>query len=312
MKNFKPMLAAKTDGKNLRYPLLASPKLDGVRAIVIDGVVMSRALKPIPNKLVQARFGHHKYNGLDGELIVGDITDKDVYRKTVSGVMSEEGRPIVFFYIFDRVSNRTPDDANRFKTRLCSAGEKAVGLYCMVLSHIMIHKEEELVKLEEKWLAEGYEGVMLRDPAGLYKFGRSTKREGGLLKLKRFEDSEAEVLGVVELMHNDNPKKLNELGKQQRSSHKANKRGGGKMGALHVRDLKTGVEFDIGTGFTDSDRSRIWDQHCMAGVYTQGGEPKWRVHPVVGQILKYKYFPTGSKDKPRFPVFLGWRSTIDL
>ena len=89
------MLAAKTDGKGLSYPLLASPKLDGVRALIINGIVMSRSFKPIPNAHVQELFGRPEYNGLDGELIVGAPTDKDVYRNTTSGVMSQAGEPDV-------------------------------------------------------------------------------------------------------------------------------------------------------------------------------------------------------------------------
>ncbi len=66
---FKPMLACEVDLDKLRFPLLASAKLDGVRAIVRDGVVYSRSNKPIPNKFVQQQFKHLEH--FDGELIVG-------------------------------------------------------------------------------------------------------------------------------------------------------------------------------------------------------------------------------------------------
>jgi len=103
MRQFRPMLAAKTDGENITYPCLVSPKLDGVRAIVRHGQVVSRTLKPIPNTHVQRLFGRAALEGLDGELIIGDPTAEDVYRKTVSGVMSEDGKPEVKFYVFDIV-----------------------------------------------------------------------------------------------------------------------------------------------------------------------------------------------------------------
>lgn len=80
--SFKPMLGKDADFNKLRFPLLASPKLDGVRAIIINGVVMSRSLKPIPNKHIQTLFADCEY--LDGELIVGDPTSKTVYKDTVS------------------------------------------------------------------------------------------------------------------------------------------------------------------------------------------------------------------------------------
>ena len=98
---FRPMLATDADLGKLRFPLLASAKLDGVRAVVRDGVVFSRSNKPIPNAYVQSLFS--KYTHFDGELIVGDPTSKACYRDTVSGVMSVDGEPDVKLYVFDHV-----------------------------------------------------------------------------------------------------------------------------------------------------------------------------------------------------------------
>ena len=74
-KQFKPMLAGKApDTSEIRFPIMVSAKLDGVRCIVINGVAMSRSLKPIPNKYVQSVLSHG-FNNLDGELIIGETTD---------------------------------------------------------------------------------------------------------------------------------------------------------------------------------------------------------------------------------------------
>lgn len=292
MKDFKPMLAVDCgDTATLRFPLLASPKLDGVRAIIRDGVVMSRSLKPIPNENVQALLGHLP-EGLDGELIVYDPTAKDVYRRTVSVVMSED-KPSddVFFYVFDHISEET------FIERHNAANGLTVGNGSVVIvPHTVITNLDALLEYEADIVGKGYEGVMLRDPEGPYKFGRSTRKEGYLLKLKRFSDSEAEVLGVVELMHNGNEAKTNALGRTERSTAKAGKTGLGVLGALQVRDAKTGVEFEIGTGFTAAERAAYWTLGTAS---------------VIGRLAKYKYFASGSKDKPRFPVFLGWRDRRD-
>jgi DNA ligase-1 len=67
------------------------------------------------------------------------------------------------------------------------------------------------------------------------------------------------------------------------------------MGALIVRDLKTKVEFNIGTGFTANDRIDWW--HWATTQTPASPKP----------IIKYKFFPVGVKDKPRHPVFLGVR-----
>jgi DNA ligase 1 len=286
----KPMLAAATDGTNLSYPVLVSPKLDGVRCLIIDGVAMSRSLKPIPNQFVQTLFGKSALNGLDGELIVGPPTGKDVYQRTVSGVMAKEGNPAVTFHVFDTYLG---DQVFYNRLKLAETMIKKAGCVKLV-KHIKIMNEEALMTHEAVTLIDGYEGVMIRHPTGPYKHGRSTLREGWLLKLKRFEDSEAVILDAMPLMHNDNEAKRNELGQLERSSHKANKEARELVGSFLVRDLKTNVEFEIGTGFTEAQRRSFWKD------------------VPIGKIVKYKYQPTGVKDKPRFPVFLGFRDERDL
>ncbi len=100
---FRPMLSGEVALPKLRYPVIASAKLDGIRAIVIDCVVYSRSMKPIRNKHVQRLFGRAGYNGYDGELIVGPANAEDVYRVTSSGVMSAGGEPDVAFHVFDNI-----------------------------------------------------------------------------------------------------------------------------------------------------------------------------------------------------------------
>lgn len=297
----KPMLAGKApaDLAALRYPVLVSPKLDGVRALVIAGVVLSRNLKPIPNQWVQKLFGRADLNGLDGELIVGKPTDPACYRATMSGVMSEEGEPDVRFYAFDLWNYETGESgyAARFHSlhALTLLGRLRPLRELTIVRHIRAMHPSEVEAEERERLAQGYEGVMLRDPEGPYKEGRSTTKEGWLLKLKRFEDSEAEILGVTELMHNANEATKDALGRTKRSSHQAGKVGRGTLGALVVRDLATRVQFELGTGFDQATRDSLWATR----------------EQLIGRLVKYKHFPSGSKDKPRFPVFLGFRHPSD-
>ena len=291
--DFKPMLACDHKPELLKFPYYASPKLDGVRAIVMNGRVYSRSKKLIPNAQVQYLFGHAAYNWLDGELIVGAPNAPDTYRNTVSGVMSETGMPDVTFNVFDHALHHKKDWGTRFFEVDGTIGLNS-GKYIRRLDHTHIATAEQLDAYEAKCLDEGYEGVMLRSPDGLYKFGRATARENLLLKVKRFSDGEAEVLEVIEEMHNGNEATTNELGRTKRSSHQANKSGKGRMGALRVRDLPSNVEFNIGTGFTDSDKEWWWLK----------GRP--------GILVKYKSLLIGVKDKPRHPVYLGLRDARDM
>lgn len=288
---FKPMLAAEADLKLLKFPLLASPKLDGIRASVVGGKLLTRTLKEVPNRVIFNLYSKPDFEGLDGELLVGAGTDPDVYRKTVSGVMSRDENPEFIYHVFD-LHNVSAPYSTRL-VRLWDAFESTHG-HVRILPQTLLRDADELMEYESRRVSEGYEGVILRHPDSPYKFGRSTAREGYLLKLKRFQDSEAVILDVIEEMHNGNEATTNALGRTERSSHQANKKGKGRMGALLVRDVKTGVEFQIGTGFNDTDKQQFW------------------LNDRRGQLIKYKFFPVGIKDKPRHPVYLGLRSKADL
>ena len=287
MKPFKPMLASPFDEALLKFPVLASPKLDGVRAIVRDGVVLSRALKPIPNKWVQQRFSHLEH--FDGELIVGKSNHPDVLRTTTSGVMRVEGEPDVSFHVFDHVENH----ARLYKVR-----------YSLLKSdhqnNVFVVPQQEVVNFfelnafERDILAQGWEGVMLRRFDAPYKFGRSTAREGYLLKVKRFHDDEFEIVGFEEEMFNANEATTSELGRTKRSSHKANKVPKGRLGALVLKYGNT--TFNCGTGFNDAERENIWAER----------------ERYLGQFAKIKYFAHGIKDVPKLPSFLGIRDVRDM
>lgn len=295
----KVMLAAKAPPLDqLNYPVLASPKIDGIRAYVEKGVVMSRNNKPIPSEAVQALFGDKKLNGLDGELVAGPPNHSEAFSRTTSAVMTRKPKPgsnphfRVQFLVFDAYMPGAP-----FGLRLKSAAAQARvwgsgtrNAACQAVAHALVKDAAGLAAYEQRCLAEGYEGVMVRDPAGLYKQGRSTVAEGGLLKVKQFLDAEATIIGFEEQMHNDNPR--GDDGK--RSTHKAGKLPMGVLGAFKVR-TKDGVEFDVGSGFTLKERGEYWVRRPQ----------------LLGKLIRYRYFPTGTAERPRFPTFAGFRDRRD-
>ena len=282
------MLASPAALDLLTYPLYASPKLDGIRALKVGGRLVSRKLLDIPNKHVQA-IARELPDGLDGELIGGGRAAHDVCRRTNSLVMSDDKplSPSLLLHLFDRWN--APGMV--YQERYAELSSIALGPFACVLLQTIISSREELDAYEANAVAKGYEGVMLRSMHSHYKHGRSTAQEGILLKVKRFEDSEAMILSVEEEMHNGNEAGRDNLGRTKRSTAKDGKTGKGTMGALVVKDLKTNVEFNIGTGFTAADRAAEWKR---------------------GEVVKYKFFPVGVKDRPRHPVFLGRRSKLDL
>lgn len=288
---FRPMLAAKADVESLAkltFPLLASVKLDGVRAIVKDGVVYSRSMTPFPNKALQAKLGRPELNGYDGELIVGNPWDKNVCDATRAETASINAPCSADFYVFDRHDLDMP------------YVQRMARIYPHVDVHVLeqryVNSLAEVQGFESNTLEQGYEGIILRAPNAPYKQNRSTLREQFLIKLKRFEDSEAVIIGMEELMHNANEAQESNIGLTKRQTLQENLVGMNTMGALLVRDIHTGVEFKIGTGFTQAQRDQFW----------RFGEG------VKGELVKYKYFPVGVKDKPRHPVYLGFRDRRDM
>ncbi|MNQ26043.1 DNA ligase [compost metagenome] len=290
----KPLLAcAVEDTSKLKYPCYASVKIDGLRCLIKDGVAYSRSMKPIPSKAVQELFGKPEYNGMDGELIYGDMLDPLVFNKTTSFCMSKEvqegmEKELISYRVFDRWDLDLPW-IERYQ-QIMSGWPEVTQVWR--LRHHLIENESQLLDLEDVLLSNGAEGVMVRDADGKYKQGRSTLRDGILLKLKRFQDAECIVAGFEELMHNSNEAKINETGHTDRSSHKENLVPMNTLGALLVKDIESSVDFSIGTGYTAAQRKEIWDNR-----------EQW-----LGKIVKYKFFPVGAGyEKPRFPTFIGER-----
>ncbi len=299
MTQFKPLLATTADLDKVDFTqgLVASPKLDGIRCIIINSVAMSRSLKPIPNKHIQYLLGRPELNGLDGEIIFGSPTSPSCYRDTNSACMSINGEPDITFYVFDHIGS--PWD--EYCRRLIAAQEvvtKDPLNTCVALPQVGVKSLQELEVLELAWLDEGYEGVMLRTIQGensRYKFGRATAKSQTLLKVKRFTDSEFRVVGFQERMHNANVATTNALGHTERSSHKENLVGRGDLGAL-ILETDEGQRFQCGSGFDDATRAEIWSNQDA----------------YLGKFAKIKHFDYGTKDVVRFPVFLGWRDESDL
>ena len=298
--NFKPMLSASLDGvdlSTLRYPLVVSPKLDGVRCIVWEGVAYSRNAKPIRNHFVQ-KWAKDLHN-LDGELIVGPPTIGNVLGRTQSGVMSYEGEPDFTFWVFDAPATQGPGELG-FIHRRQDAINRVRGLWRISpVPHYTATTLNELLSFEDQWLEAGYEGIMLRDPYGPYKNGRSTLREGYLMKLKRFTDGEAVVLALEEGHHNTNELERDELGRAKRSKDSAGLVGSGMVGTIIVKDSTWG-ELRVAPGImTHAERQAYWREYQMG-----------HHHSLKDKIIHWRSFGYGVKEKPRFPRFYGVREDL--
>jgi DNA ligase-1 len=288
----KPMLAETCkDIDKVEFPVLATPKIDGIRCLTVEGgTPKSRSLKKIPNNHIRYMLETWGMEGLDGELWIRGAT---TFGEVSGPIMRVEGTPDFEYKVFDVWDK--PELTYRKRMEVMKERLKAPRPeWVTLVIPEECYNSGGLMAFWNKCASEGYEGAIFRDPEGGYKFGRSTR--GMMAKLKVFQDDEAEIIGFEELMTNTNKAVKNALGRTERSSAKAGKIPAGKLGKFVCRDLKTNIEFECGTGYTDAQRKSFWRDRQ---VY-------------VGYIIKYKHQPSGGKAKPRFPVFLGFRSKEDM
>jgi DNA ligase-1 len=288
----KPMLAGKCECPDgLCFPVLATPKLDGIRCLKIGGQARTRSFKPISNTFARQWIEANLPDGVDGELMLRGGT----FNATTSAIGRESGEPDFVFHVFDYVSEEIDVP---YACRVKELQRLPQWEHVEKVLPVTIRDADELAAYEEKCVAAGYEGVMVRDPAGPYKCGRSTEREGWLLKIKRFADAEAEVLEPYEGMSNQNEAERDAFGRTKRSLSKAGMVGRGELGGFIVRALDTGVEFRLGYNHVlgGIDRVSLW----------------LKKEALVGRLVKFSHQPSGAKEAPRFPKFLGFREAWDL
>lgn len=290
----RPMLAATVeDFDQIVFPVIGSPKLDGIRCLMGPVSAQSRSLKNIPNQYVQDKLTNVRALGLDGELIVGDPTNPLCYTITSSGIMSVGGTPDFTYFVFDRhlLATREKNYIERMQ-HVDWDLQNVINDRVKVLPILYLWDRDELETYEAEMVEMGFEGIMIRSDEGPYKYGRSSMREQYLCKIKRFEDTEAEVVGFQEKYTNENAPTINVLGYQERSGHLANLIPQDTLGSLILKHPEFDDTFQCGSGFTDETRREAW-----AG----------RFDSLIGRTAKIKYQKSGVKDKPRFPIFLGWR-----
>jgi DNA ligase-1 len=260
--------------------------------------VVTRKFKQLPNKFIRSRLQIHLPNNIDGEIILRNGSFNDIQ----SQVMSFDGSPDFIYCAFDFVKDSLEkpyseriDDLIKWHTKTQHYFVKGHN-FVKILVPRELRCVDEVNSYEAECLALDHEGIILRSPEGRYKCGRSTLKEGILIKVKRFKDSEAIVIGFQEKMHNDNVQEVNEFGLSKRSSKKEGMVQANTLGALLVRDVKTGQEFNIGSGMDDAMRKEIWSH-----------QKKY-----LNKLVTYKHQLIGEKDLPRFPVFKSFRNKLDL
>ena len=199
-----------------------SEKLDGVRAYWDGRQFLSRQgnLFHAPDWFVE----HLPGTPLDGELWLA----RKSFQRTVSIVRRQDKCDLwreLRYVVFDApaVNDVFERRLEHLRETLAGGGSKFALIHEQQLCRGVDHLSEELARVD----VLGGEGLMVRQPGSKYEAGRSST----LLKIKRFHDAEARVIGHL----------------PGAGRHK------GRLGALEV-ELPNGTRFSVGTGFSDVQR----------------------------------------------------------
>lgn len=202
-KFFAPMLAGKYDPEKQSFPVKSQPKLDGIRCVTSKDGMFTRQGKDIvscPHIMEDLKefFGLYPDVILDGELY--NHTLKADFEKIVSLVRKtkpteediQEAAGLVEYHVYDWVSPLSFEDRDGHRLKQFSKLFSS-----RIVPVVTDHAEtrEEVDDLMAKYLEEGYEGQMVRDPSWAYDEG---KRSKGLMKNKTFDDAEFEIVELTE------------------------------------------------------------------------------------------------------------------
>ena len=300
----RPMLAQDAIEDKIKFPVITQTKVDGTRLLHITGKATGRSLKQYKNKYTSNLFSDEKYAWLDGEAYAGiDMYAQDLCRKTTSALNRIEGEPYVSWMVFDYLHPFVANDT--YLVRLIFLEDhirllklnKEIDERVSVVPWKIVTNFEELLQFEQEQLALGAEGIILRDPNGMYKSGRSTVKEGGLLRIKRFTSEEAICIGIKEGNTNNNEAKTNELGKTERSSHKENMIPNGEVGTIVAKSLEKCLTFDCSPGNMTQAECKYYFEHQ---------------DELIGKVFTFKHFEKGFHNTYRFPTFVSKRLEEDM
>lgn len=274
--NFKVMLAS-SEPANLAaiiYPIYVQPKLDGFRAVYIprEGFI-SRSGKEFRNKNLRSYF--KALENVTDYVLDGELYIHGQEFQHLTSTINKDNAPIkdLVYVVYDIIPVEDwhkQECKLEYEDRLKLLREVIGGQvsnYSVVrdIATDLIEDFGEAKNLYKDYLSKDYEGVIIRKPKGLYKWGRSTLKGGELLKVKPFQ---SEDLKIVDLFEG--------LGQFT-----------GSLGGITCQ-LPNGNTVNVGSGFSVDNRKEMWHNKSS----------------YVGKVAEVKFMEYTEEQSLRHPIFI--------
>lgn len=202
-----PMLAHKFNerGEEIVFPAAIQPKLDGHRMVAPQGdhgtELWTRSRKlmlscPHITTALNKLFKHKQMDPIvtDGEGYNHDYAEKfEELTHFLRQVKYIPGSEVIQYHIYDAViEGKTFSERWSILEKLL--GDQPEDSCLKLVETIIVNDEDEMMCAFEAFRAQGYEGAIVRNLAGLYV----NKRSVDLQKIKEFDDEEYLIVDVVE------------------------------------------------------------------------------------------------------------------
>jgi len=203
-----PMLANKFDKyRNIKFPVYVQVKIDGVRSLIYrkgDKIIMKS--RQLHDQVLNDKYFYNiryclrnipELVILDGELYNPTLT----FEQLISAVrVLGDNHDKLRYYMFDIIVLDKPNMTfkDRYKI-LLDIYSSIDNRYIYLLHNNVADNIDDIESYYNQSLQLGYEGVMIRDPEGVY----INRRCRYLLKYKPFIDEEGTVIGVEDCRGNE-------------------------------------------------------------------------------------------------------------
>lgn len=267
------------DVTKVRYPTIVQPKFDGFRCVYRDGEFWSRQGLPFPNTNLKTHF--KSLMGIRDWVLDGELYDHSINFNKLQSILNNETTPIPTTLKYSTYDCLKLED---WDNQICKVEyQKRMQRLRSVINGIADHKKiidtptdlvntsKEAVEIYKEYLKKGYEGAMLKDPIGLYKWKRVTIKSGEMLKLKPFKSVD---LKIKEIYAGEGNFK-------------------GMAGGVTVD--YNGVTCSCGSGFTLAIRKKMAQSP----------------NNFIGKTIEIKYFEETEDGSLRFPTFVRFREDKD-